>query len=345
MARSPSQTTVLEKAVNTAFLHAGFTFADLGQGQINLTDLPWQNPPLFCLSNLLGINLVTYLERPVEIKEDQIFEFWRANLGRLYYTPLQAIDREGIYSGSNKLLPGESKPSNRFRFSTPEGFPKSIDEYAGAVFSMELATLISESLPYYLIRDDSNYYVTLPNNVNIGIKDGIVATESPWDGSVAGIVWDLAEMPRGVVRTDCQYDALAKVRSLLHENAGRFKEFQGVDYALQALRVLYNHKSECSILSRAIKLKHEEPNLLFDYKALKSSLATMERKDISDRYKLDIIYGLLVPQTLSEAKYRAKIYRSRFEAPFTLSDKTIHRIISNLETELERLPVAVKGDL
>lgn len=335
----------LEKAVNTAFLMAGVKPEDL-TGPVVHYDLMWQNPPLLnTVVKLNGVHLFEYLDYSEPIDPNKLYDFWQRTLYLMYHNCHRVVDvKDKCLVGAKKLFTPKVQGQRRFRFSIPEGYPREIDAYAGVVFSLEAAHLASISTTLELTRDENNYYVTLEDGRLMGVKDGVPVISDPWDTSIAGAVWEFLEMPRGQITTTCLYDPIAKLRSVLWEKKEDFREqFQAVDWALQALRNLSDLGVPCHILSSAAALPPPVMSRAHFGQALQRCLQTMDRAEVPDRSKLSMLYAELVPNILSEAQFRNRIYNLDKPVPFSLSQLVYDKIKKNLRAELEKLPPNERG--
>lgn len=329
----------LEKAVNAAFLRAGVKPLDTA-GQLVYTELAWQNPPLLnTVEKLNGVYLFEYFDHNLRVNPEKLYMFWKTQLQLLYHNAHNAVDKEKDTLANVRKLGILETGQQRLRFSVPEGYPDRIDMFAGALFSLEVAHLAATSTSLEFVRDENNYYVTMADGRIMGVKGGLPAISDPWDVSIAGAVWEFLEMPRGRTSTLCLYDPLAKLRSVLWDRKDDFRgEFQAVDYALQALRRLTPLGRVPRILSSAATLPPATASRAHLGKALHRCLATLQREDATDRQKLSMLYAELVPNILSEAQFRYKIYNLDKPVPFNLKRSVYDRISSALTTELEKLP-------
>lgn len=335
----------LEKAVNTAFLTAGVKPEDIA-GPIVHTDLMWQNPPLLnTVAKLNGVYLFEYFDYVMPVDPLELYAFWRSTLPLMYHNCHKVVDvKDKCLVGAKKLLHPGIRGQRRFRLSIPEGYPREIDAYAGAMFSLEVAHLASLASGLELARDENNYYVTLADGRLMGVKDGLPVVSDPWDTSIAGAVWEFLEMPRGQVSTTCLYDPIAKLRSILWERQEDFRgEFQAVDWALQALRSLSDLGAPCQILRNSAALPPATVSRAHIGAALQRCLQTMNRVEVPDRSKLSMLYAELVPNVLSEAQFRNRVYNLDKPVPFSLSQLVYEKIRKSLHSELEKLPPNERG--
>ena len=344
-AQTVEQVRSLERAVNSAFFLAGLRSADLYGGDIKHTNLPWQCPPLKSQERLLGVPLEQYFECHLPVDTSSVYDVWVNTMQLMYIAPLKAISPEGEMRSLRRILGLPYPGQHKFRFSVPDGFPKPDDIYAGITFSLEMADMLMNSTPWIATRTENDYYVTSDKGQIIGVKGGRPAVQTPWDADCSGMVWEFLSMPRGRITKLCLYDPLDKLRSLLHEHKKDFKEFIALDYALQALRLLYKHGTQCRILSTAVHLHKEGPNLLSKQRALGTAQKIMLRLDISDRAKIAMLYAEMVPSVYTETGFSVKIYNLGRVAPYTLADSVVERINNRIAAEIAKLPIDLQETL
>jgi hypothetical protein len=215
-------------------------------------------PPLRTKATLGGVPVSDYLTVPVALDEANLHRFWTKTLDDLWHRPSSAL-RRGAFANCAWAMPKVKLGQRAFLFSTPAGFPANMEMTAGALFSMELAHIAAASLPVHdLVCDDENFYVALANGKLIGVRNGLIICDSPWTMDVAGMVPDLLETSRGEADYTCRFDQLAMVRSVLHVHRRRFEEFEGIDFALQAMRIL-SLGGHCPELVTEMKLAPLDP--------------------------------------------------------------------------------------
>jgi hypothetical protein len=212
------------------------------------------------------------------------------------------------------------------------------------MFSIEVAHAAAQSLPVLdVVSDDDNYYAVLPDRTIIGVRNGRPACDSPWGESVAGMVQDMLEMSRGEADCTLRFDQLALVRSVVNVHRKRFPEFQGLDYALQALRLL-TLGSHCPELVTQMRLTAMDMSQLRrNEQVLRDCLGIVDDLAISDRSKLQIWQNLLVPEVISVSKFRQRIWSSA-QFPFSLSQAKLESIRMWLEAEYQRLPANLQQE-
>lgn len=340
---APAQIRSLAKAVSAAFSTTALSDEERMPGRIEITDLPWVAPPLDCRATLGGVPLSDYLNVPVALDERSLQRFWIKTLDDLWHRPTSAI-RRGAFANCAWAMPKVRPGQRAFLFSTPVGYPSSLDMTAGAMFSMELAAACASSLPVLdVVRDDDNYYVVLAGSEIIGVKDGRPACESPWGMDVSGMVPDMLETSRGEADYTCRFDQLASIRSVLNVHRKRFPEFQGIDYALQALRLL-SLGGHCPELVTQMRLAPLDlPRLRNAERALRDSIELLDDMAISDRSKLTIWHNLLVPEVISASKFRQHVYAGG-QYPFSLAQAKLDAIRAWLESQYRELPADLQRE-
>lgn len=324
----------LATLVAKAFNRLGFTARDLLTGQIVHTDLPWQCPPLESQAPLEGIPFSRYLEYPAKINSEKLYDFWTTGLDDLWHRPTHAIGANG-WRGAPSALPGMADGERALRLSIPDGFPEAVDPYAGIIFSLEVAKifLMSEPTLKNFTTDASNYYVTLANGVQVGVVDGKPACQSFWEFNVEGMVDSYIEAPRGAITTACRYDLLAKIRSVLWEQAEKFAEFEGLDLALQTLAIRSQNRL-CSELQRAVE--HMPVARFIDgkkIKAVEEAIALMEAWSMNDRIKITSMQEILVPEVLTASQFQRSIFNTYLTIPPVLAASTEKKILTFLRNK------------
>jgi len=335
VARADHQTE-LSRAVAKAFVTAGFSSTDLLTGQIALTDLPWQCPPLQCLDTIGGIPLYEYLDYPIGADANELWRFYKRGLEKLYVAPSLVANAQG-WKNSGKVARSSSIGERNMRFSVPEDFPNH-NTYNGHVFTLECAHVFVNSCKVMsdLTCDGSNYWVSTEFG-DIGIRDGMVIDSKDWIEPMVGIVDVFLQNGRGQASTFCRYDLISKVRSVLNENAAMFDEFAGVDWALQALAKLSQDKL-CGPLLHAIQSMMPDT---FDakrrIKILDEALDMLDHWVANDRVKVSSLREMLVPGVYSIGAFHNKIYNMTRPVPTILQNSTLKKIRDNL--------MAKRGDI
>ncbi len=328
------QIRAIAKAVATAFASSELNEEDKAPGQIVHTNLPWSRPPLKTDLRIQGMEVQSLLDMPVSVKLSELLGFWESTLADMWNTPGSCI-RKGSYARLAKLLPFERYGSRAHRFAVPVGYPGSLDEMAGVMFSLEVAHLAFVSLPVVdLVSDDDNYYVVLKDGTNIGVRDGKPACTSEWIFDASGMVQVMLETYRGEAEDECAYDQIALLRSILWEHRARFKDFDALDMLLQALRFM-TLEANCPDLIHQMRQAPEDLREKRErIRLIKESIEVMSA-DIPDRSKLYTLQTLLVPRILSAVLFKKHIFSSP-EYPFTMEIKKAEKIKEWLAEALER---------
>lgn len=317
----------LARAVIPAFARLGTSPAEYLAGQLEHTDLEWQTPPMRPVCLLGGVELHHYMDLPVSVQEEPFYAFYADTVSKLHHQPEKVLDPLGYkHLGRSVYL---SRAICAYWLSTPEGYPKSLTDYAGVIFSMECANLLKQTPACkQFVSDDSNFYVVTRSGLEIGVKAGRpLEGYSEWDLSAEGVVSELLLMPRGNITTYCSYDVIAKMRSFLWERRDTVAEFEGVDTALQILRTIDGSTALLSQMQLSRKTKYTTAARL---KLLERALETAQAPDLSDRQKITTLRRMLVPSVFGVTKFSKEIYAYNTEVPPMLQDRVMERIRSNL---------------
>jgi len=335
-----AQVRGLAKAVSAAFDASNLTDAEKSPGRIELTDLPWQAPPLITPAKLAGAALQDYFDVPLDLDGHQLQVFWVKALHDMWFTPGRLL-RRGTFVHCGWSMPRVKVGQRAFRFATPAGWPV-CDEHAGVQFSLEVAHAARVSLPVKrVVSTSDSYYVELADGGILGVVDGLPACQSPWKVSAAGLVPDMLVMPRGDASYVCAFDQIASLRSVLHTHYKRFpNNFEALDHALQALRLLslggycpeLLHQMRAAPIDMMVVRERE--------RALRDALDVIA-SSISDRAKLQTLHGLLVPAVMGVTLFKKHIFAGD-QYPFTLARGKIDTIRAWLEMKYQDLPEAVR---
>jgi hypothetical protein len=338
-----AQIRSLSKAVSAAFLASPLSEEERNPGRIELTDLAWMAPPIACRETIGQVPLADYLSVPMPIEQGALYRFWVKTLYDLWNRP-SATMRRGAFANCGWAFPKVKVGQRAFLFSTPVGYPSQLDPTAGIMFSIEVASAAAASLPVVdLVSDDDNYYVILPDETVIGVKNGRPACESPWTERMPGMVQELASSSRGEADYSCRFDQLAMLRSVLHVHRRRFEEFQGLDYALQALRLLSLGGHCPDLISQLRLLPQDLGQLRRHEQVLRDCIEIVGDASMSDRSKLQIWQNLLVPEVLTPAKFRQHIF-SGGQFPFALAQAKLESIHAWFDEQYRALPANLQRE-
>lgn len=325
MAGDRSLAWTLSRAVVESMSASGVSQDDFLTGPIKETSLPWQVPPLHVMAPLMKFPLQSYLDRPTWINADELYNLWTDALMLLRHQPLKVLTELGNYRAASVAIPHIKVPERRMRLSVPEGFPHGVSDQTGAMLSLEVAHLFRDNAQIKSFwYDENSYYAVLPDGREVGVKDGLptIGAEE-WDVSVEGIVQEMLEAGRGEVWEGCDYDIIAKTRSLLHEGRFKFPEQDGLDWALQALRVLDGR----SALLRAIQSARAMLYMQGVRRArLKEAHEVAHRVTISDRARIETLRALLVPEVLTATQFSKRVYAYAAAVPVILSPAVLARV-------------------
>lgn len=334
-----AQIRSLAKAVSAAFAASNLTEEEKSPGRIEITDMSWQAPPLLTDAAIDGVPLQGFLDVPLALTQEDCRRFWTDGLNMMWHNPSRLM-RRGVIAAGGPALSKLKLGQRNLRFPQPAGWPGEMDQTAGALFSMEVAHAAAISLPVSrYVQEEDDYFVEFGDGSRIGVANGRVIGDTPWDASVRGMVPDLASMLRG--QADCipRFDQLASLRSVLHVHQKRFPtNFEGLDLALQALRLL-SLGSYCPDL---IKEMYIAPLDMMTVRAqeiaLRESIQVIAERDMSDRSKLRVMFSQLVPGTLTLTSFRQNIFHSE-QYPFTLAAGRMDDIEAWLRKQYEiRIP-------
>jgi hypothetical protein len=331
-----NRTRVLSEAIATSFSNAGYSPADLLQGPISITDLPWQAPPLKAPQMLLGVPLHEYLDYPLPLNAEELHAFYRRGLELLRFAPeeFSTLDgHRGMALVFQKVPVGERKMA----FPLPEDWP--VGTHAtGAMFAMEVARVFRTSCAGIIgfVEDASNYYAETQWG-QIGVVSGFPSVYAEaWDADCSNAVAGMLEMPRGIISMTCHYDLIARLRSVLHENLEKFPEFEGVDYALQTLRILSDGQL-CKELVQAVeRMSVEAFKRKARVAAFKEALGVMEDWQYVDRLKVSMLVEILVPTHMRLEDFAKRVYDPRRILPAVLSRRVESRIVNTLKFEINK---------
>ncbi len=344
-AATSNQVRVLAKAVADALASSPLTEEERFPRQIAITDLIWQAPPLICTAELGGVPLQNYLDVPLAFDIDKMYAFWKTTLHDLWHTPTSVM-KHGIFAGLTRAMSTVRVGQRAFRFSQPQGWPDALSEDAGVVFSLEVAhcVLVSCAVKRH-VSDDDNYWVELHDGKIIGVVGGQPATVSPWNYSARGMVQILLESLRGEPVSRCMFDQIASVRSIVNVHKAYFKEHEGLDIALQALRLM-TFGGHCPELVTAMVVDPvAEQKARLRAQVYEDALDVIKSGGMSDRSKLLSLKELLVSSgVLSANKFRRLIFSSgRF--PFTMEPGRADTIQNTLQMLYEKeVPVSLRKE-
>lgn len=339
------QVKALAKVVAEAFSRADLTPEELNSSILKFDDLPWACPPLKIETEIDHVPLSYYMDVAMPVVSSEVlYSFWRTTLGELYQRKRHII-QHGAFLNLRRVAPKSSLGQRALRFALPGGFPVELADTTGIEFSIDAAhtALLSCPLSEH-VSDDNNYFVVTASGHTIGVKDGKPAVESEWDMPATGMIGEMLLMPRGHTDYVCLYDQIARCRSLLHEYRSRFKEFEGLDYALQGLRKL-TLGGHCPALISAVQIAPIDTQVMRARElAVRQAMDVMAQPNVMDRAKIRTIEQLLVPLILSPSAFSQKVYNTTKPIPFSVTDKATDKINEWLGTYYNtKIPDNMKG--
>jgi hypothetical protein len=323
----------LSRLVVQSLIKLGMGTDDVLHGELQHVNLPWQYPPLQSDATIFEVPLQSYLETGRWVNVTALLTFWQDALMLLRNSPNKVLTMDG-YRLASTVLPHARKLERNLYFSIPEGWPGSVSDRAAITLTLECAALASVNAKIAeFVSDDDNFYVTLPDGNQIGIRDGlpIVASEI-WDVPVDGLVQEMLKAPRGDVWEGCDWNIISKVRSIAWEHQSRIKDFEAVDWCLQTLRIIDGSRALLEAVRR-IKVTAYQMQRRIDVLSECSSI--MARRGITDRQRIMMLYDLLVPEVLNVSQFASKIYTGFREPSAVLTQTKLTKIEETLRDMLE----------
>lgn len=321
---SVSLATQLSRLVVEALVKIGLTEQDVLGGAFLQTDLPWQVPPLVIEAPLFGAPLSEYIDFPMYVHVDHMINLFSDTLQDLRNAPAKVITHEG-YKAVGNVLPHVRAMHRGLYFSLPDGYPQRVSDYAGVTLALECANLLRiNSRLTSFVSDEDNYYATLPSGIEVGVRDGLptIGAEQ-WDLPVSGMVQELLRTPRGAVWEGCDYNIIAKVRDVAHRYKDSIKEFEAVDWALQALRVMDADKPLLRTVKGIKRVAFEREGRMV---TLRDAVTVSLAQGMTDRQRIDALRNMLVPDIVKPAQFTKLIYNYYKVPPPVLAASSLVRI-------------------
>lgn len=334
--RNLSLAASLIKPVVRALTETGLTQRELLGGAIEHTDLMWQVPALRCEAKLDGVPISQLADTvTLRVSVDALYRFWDEALFNLRAAPYRVAEDTG-WRGLSYALPTASPGHRAYCITLPDGFPSGMSDYAGINLSLECAHVLRVGgYCDEFVENENDYYATLKDGRKVGVKDGLPLLHSDqWDIPATGMVLDLLSMSRGMLFTGCDYDLVAKLRSVAVQRREQLKEFDGIDAALQALRVL-SHGEQLAVVQNSLSaLVVAQKVNKRRVQVVREAIEVAELFTISDRARVMAIRTLLVPEVLPLHKFRSQLYATD-RVPAALTPKLLSKIRSRLRELLE----------
>jgi hypothetical protein len=325
-----------------AFTRAGFAVKQVSAHSLIHDDLPWQCPPLQTALSLDGLDLQGYCSYTETVDVEALYRAWTLGLYDLFHAPLRACNEYG-WRGMAKAMPNSNVGDRLLHLSVPEGWPKPV-EYAGAMFSIEMANLLVSGAKLEIHQGFGDFYVETPHGA-VGVKSGVPAAPSHWDIPVSHMVEALLTSPRGRITQECRYDLLALMRSVLYEESLLFNDFEAVDAALQTYYFLEGDRRS-GVLLEEMSGKHPAATLRAVH-LLEEAIETLAVWTLNDQIKLQAIQEILVPDIFTPTEFYRKIFDTSRRQPAVLTDKALKKLKSSLLAErklaIAGLPLEARG--
>lgn len=315
---------VLARQVVEALVVIGLTQEDILQGPIEFTTLPWQVPPLVVDAPLFGVPLSGYIDRAVYVNTDALTTLWSEALGNMKNHPDKVLTHDGYRAGSN-ALPNVRLFERPLYLSLPEGFPGGITDLGAVMLSLECAHVMrANSKLSGFVSDEDNYYAITNHGIEVGVKSGLPTMyDDVWDVPVDGMVQEMLRAPRGTVFEGCDYDIIAKVRSIVYTFRTQFRDYEAVDWSLQTLRVIGGARE---LLAAVFNIKVVRYERKVRRTALEEAVSTVKQLSMTDRQKIEVLKHLLVPEVISSGTFSKEIYPFNKLPPPVLSARTAEKI-------------------
>lgn len=330
-----TRTKALAEAVASGFEKAGFSPADLLQGPINITDLTWEAPAIKAEAPLQGVPFHNYVDYPLSVRSEMLYEFYSQGLFLLRHSIESFTTKQG-YSNLSMILPSVPSGERKLALPLPADWPVG-DHLTGVRFALDVARLFktSSELCDDFLEGGDDYYVETRMG-RVGVVEGLpTLCQDIWDTPCKDLP-ALLTMPRGNASIYCHYDLIARLRSVLHENVEKFSEFEGMDLALQSLRILADGQL-CKPLQDAVEgMSLVAFKRKLRTKAFAEAIEVMEHWSYTDRTKISMILQILVPAHYTLEMFARKILDPRRVLPAVLSRKVESRIINTLRYERDK---------
>lgn len=322
----------LSRHVVEALVKLGLTERDVLGGAIKFTELPWQIPPLIVEATLFGAPLSEYIDRPTHVSADALINFFSDGLADMRNAPRKVLTLDG-YRGVGAVIPDVRIQERQLHFSIPDGFPGAVSDYAGVTFALECAHLARTNVKIKnFVNDDDNYYADLGDDVLIGVKDGLPAMwGDQWDLPVSGMVQDLLRNPRGEAWEGCDYNVVSQVRSVITIHKDKLQDYEALDWALQALRVIGGEAALLHAMRSLKKVAFERETRMA---TLRDAVKLSKDSFVTDRQRIEALKNMLVPELMTAGEFTKQLYSFYRVVPPVIHPKVLDRIQQTLQDML-----------
>ena len=304
-------------------------------GPLEHTDLVWQTPPMTSELMLGKFPVWELFDVALQVQEEAFYAFYSNVMEHLHNKPEKVCDLSG-YKNLSVAMRYTKTDERRYWLSVPEGFPREMTPYAGAIFSLECAHILKlAGLAVEFTETESDYYAITANGYEVGVREGFpILGEESWDVSIEGMVPEFLSLPRGNTFEGCDYDLVSKLRSTLWEHKAECPEFEAADLLLQALRVLANGNRLKGLQSGLLDSRKQAAHSV-KATAYKEAIDLAAAPALSDRQKINALRSLLVPCCINISKFSKSIYDYGRDPPAMLSRGQMARVQQNLQTMLD----------
>jgi hypothetical protein len=303
----------------------GLRQEDILGGPIEHTMLPWQIPPLINDEvALFEVPFDMYLHSVTYLDPEALYSLWSDALLCLRNQPHKVVTPEG-YRATSYAMPSVRTSERQLHLSMPTGYPHGVEDFAGITLSLECAHVLQYNAKLErFVSDEDNYYAVLPGGLEIGVKAGLpVLYDDQWDLNVSGMVQEMLRTPRGAVWEGCDYNIISKVRSVLVGYEGKIRDYDGLNWALQTLRVVDGHNE---LLEAVRKMGHVDLLRKHRQAVLADAYDVVQQLSITDRQRIETLKHLLVPDVLNAAKFSKLIYSHSAVPPPILTERVLSRM-------------------
>lgn len=319
----------LARIIARSLKRIGVTQEAVLSGAIQFTTLDWMAPPLLADDLLEGLPFRDYMDQMVPwVDADQLHMFWIDALAQARSNPANVLGEDG-WRGLSKIMP-TATPGVRNLWLPKPSIP--LDDSVGVQLSLDVAHLARMACkPLEFVENHDDYYVVLEDDIVLGVKGGVPAWPSDFDMPLKGMIPEFLTSSRGELWTGCDYGLLAKLRSTVWEHRSKLDEFQGLDWALQALRILGSRQNPEQLLAGLERAAVEGRKRELDLAVLRNCQSLLSYPQVSDGRKVEGLRGMLVPSVITNQRFRRDFYAQANPPPF-LKEGAMEKIAEALRS-------------
>lgn len=327
MRRETLLETTLANLVVEALAQIGLTQEEILDGPFNHKHLAWQIPPLIVDDTLFGIPFNDYMSEVLTVRPAELYALYTEALEHMRNGPSRVLSYEG-YKATSYALPWVRSQERQLYLSLPDGFP-AVTDYAGVLLSLECAHMLRATVKLAdFIEDDDNYVAVLPDGAQIGVVNGLPAyMPEIWDLPILGGVHEMLRTPRGEIFEGCDYNVTAKVRSVVQDYQASLREFAGVDWAVQTLRVIDGERALLKAVRGMRKAAYDRKAKL---DSLQEAVQVVNQLSLTDRQRIETLKRLLVPDLMSTSEFSRQVYPFNGRIPAMVAEKVLTRMRQNI---------------